>query len=152
MIDARFSLAARGMLLAGAAVFLAACAGSKPPPDGFAAWGKAKAGKSRALSPDGVMVSVHTVANKPRADLPFWKEALKTRMSQAGYRILGDSAVAGEPETYLLRLAAPLGQKDYLYFVALSVQGKKIRITEAAGEAVRFRAHEDAILKALAGP
>jgi hypothetical protein len=146
------SPAARGALGSLALLLWAACAGAPPPPPEFGSLGQGSPEKFRALSPDGVLYAVHTVKNKPKADLAFWRDALKTRMTQAGYRVLGDSSIAGAGETYLLRLAAPLGQKDYLYFVALSMRGKEIRVAEAAGEAARFRAHEDALLKALAGP
>ena len=122
-------------------------------PEGFAR-DKGGAGKeTRFLSPDGVMYSVRSVPNKPVADLAFWKTALHTRMSQAGYRVLGDSSITvGGVEGSLLRLAAPLGQKDYLFLVALSMRGKDIRVAEAAGEASLMRAREQAVLKALASP
>ncbi len=140
------------------AIWLAGCAGGvksvavkAPAPEGFAVH-RAGAGKEmRALSPDGVMYSARALANEPAADLVFWKTAMKTRMSQAGYRVLGDSsfALAGS-DAALLKLAAPLGQKDYLYFVVISVRGKKIWVVEAAGEAARFHARASEVLKAMA--
>ena len=121
-------------------------------PEGFAR-DKAGARETRFLSPEGVMVSVRALPNKPEADLAFWKTALKTRMSQAGYRVLGDSAVSiGGAEGSLLRLAAPLGRTDYLYLVGLTVRGKEIRVAETAGEASLVLAREQAVLKALAVP
>jgi len=140
------------------AVALAGCAGGMksvgvkaPAPEGFAVHAAGAGKEMRALSPDGVLYSARALDNEPVADLAFWKSALKTRMSQAGYRVLGDSSFAtAGADAALLKLAAPLGQKDYLYFVAISVRGKKIWVVEAAGEAARFHAREAEILKAMA--
>jgi hypothetical protein len=122
----------------------------QPIPRGFArhtGWGEAK---SRALSPDGVMYSTRFVKNKEHGDLAFWHEATKTRMTQAGYRFLGDSTLTTHNTPgVLIRLAAPLGQKDYLYWVALSLQGNQIRIVEAAGEVLLLQAREAAVLHAI---
>jgi hypothetical protein len=134
--------------LAGWIALTLGCAVSKPVPDGFAS--VIGGHEFKALTPDGVVLSVHEVDNDPKADLNFWSEALKTRMSQAGYRVLGDSVLSGKgSEVSLLRLAAPLGQKDYLYYVALSMHGAKIRVTEAAGETSRFQARAAAVLQAM---
>ena len=122
-------------------------------PDGFARDQDGAGRETRFLSPDGVLFSVRAIPNKPPADLAFWKTALQTRMSQAGYRVLGDSMITvGGAEGSLLRLAAPLGRTDYLYLVALSLRGKEIRVAEAAGEASLMKAREEAVLKALAAP
>jgi hypothetical protein len=149
----RLSLILLALSLAGCAAKPKFTAVKAVTPEGFAR-DKGGAGKeTRFLSPDGVMYSVRSVPNKPVADLAFWKTALRTRMSQAGYRVLGDSSISvGGVEGSLLRLAAPLGQKDYLFLVALSMRGNEIRVAEAAGEASLMRAREAAVLKALATP
>ncbi len=93
----------------------------------------------RAVSPEGLLFSVRTEKNNPQADLAFWRQAMKTRMSQAGYRILSDSdCVMGGTAAALLKMAAPVGNKDYCYWVAISISGKKILVAEAAGEAKPF--------------
>lgn len=122
-------------------------------PDGFAAF-ESSAGRGedfRAVSPDGVVFRVRSEPNKPEADLPFWKEALKKRMLEAGYTFFAErdiKAASGEPG-YLLELSAPLGPRDYNYDVAIFHKGSKIVIAEAAGEVVRMKGRHDAIVAAL---
>lgn len=110
-------------------------------------------GPYRSVSSDGVLFTARLEKNKPKADLSFWREALKTRMGQAGYRVVSDSACSLKgTEGALLKLAAPVGNQDYLYWVAvgLSPSGRKILVVEAAGESKRFLARQDAIRKAIA--
>lgn len=118
------------------------------PPRGF---GAATWGRGRALSPDGVIYRERKVDNDPKADLAFWSKTARARLEQGGYRVTGDSAfsVRGEPGR-LLRLSAPLGERDYAYWVALSVRGGSLRVIETAGEAKAFRAREADIRAALA--
>ncbi|MCC6807638.1 MAG: hypothetical protein IT381_09460 [Deltaproteobacteria bacterium] len=121
------------------------------PPDGFAAFELKSGDDFRAVSPDGVVFRVRDEPNKPEADLPFWKEALKKRMIEAGYTFFAESdikAQSGEPG-YLLELSAPLGPRDYSYLVAIFAKGSHIVIGEAAGEVVRVKERHDAIVTAL---
>jgi hypothetical protein len=144
------------LLVAGLTLVLVGCGSFKPKaPDEFAAYdrGMVFKGPLRAVSPDGVLFTVRTEKNKPKADLAFWREAMETRLQQAGYRIVSDSACAMQgAEGVLLQTAAPVGQQDYFYWVAfsLSPNGKKILVAEAAGESKRFLAKRDAVRKAIA--
>jgi hypothetical protein len=138
--------AARLLVGLAALAFFAGCGFN--PPRGF---GEATRGRhDRALSPDGVVYTERTLRNDPKADLEFWSKAARSRLEQGGYRVTGDSAVPvhGEPGR-LLRLAAPLGERDYTYWIALSVKGRRIRLIEAAGETKAFRAREAEILAAI---
>jgi hypothetical protein len=123
-------------------------------PEGFGQYprGSVFASPLRTASPDGVLFTVRTEKNKPKADLSFWREALKTRMSQAGYRVIADTACSmhGSPGA-LVKLAAPVGNQDYFYWIAftLSGSGQDILVAEAAGESKRFLARQEAILKAM---
>lgn len=138
-----------------AAVLLAAGCGYHPAaPREFAQYprGYVFKGPLRAVSPDGVLFSVRTEKNKPEADLGFWREATKTRMGQAGYRVVSDSLCRmGGGEGVLLKLAAPMGDQDYLYWIAftLSGSGGRILVAEASGESKRFLAREATILEAI---
>lgn len=131
-------------------LLLGACrAFSAQAPAGFAAYDKSDAFK--AVSPDGVVFRVRQEKNKPEADLPFWKEALKKRMVDAGYRVNNEGEVkakSGEAGA-LLELSAPLGPTDYSYLVAIYVKGSHIVIAEAAGDVVRLKARHDDLLAAL---
>ncbi len=104
----------------------------------------------RAISPDGVVYRAQTLPNDPEADLAFWREAVKTRMEKAGYKIVSDSTLpVGDREAALLELAAPLGNRDYGYLIAVAVEGKKILLVESAGDARDFVPRKAAVLKAI---
>jgi hypothetical protein len=118
-------------------------------PEGFAAFDRGD--NFRAVSPDGIVYRLREEANKPEADLPFWKEALKKRMVEAGYTFFAErelKAMGGEPG-YLLELTAPLGPRDYAYLVAVYQKGAHLVVAEAAGEVVRVKERHDAIIAAL---
>lgn len=144
-------------LLAGlaTAALLAGCAVNPAVPKDFAQYhrGFLFKGNLRAMSPDGVLFTVRCEKNKPRADLAFWREAMKTRMSQAGYRVVADTSCSMQGrEGALLKLAAPVGNQDYLYWIAFSLNpsGSRILVAEAAGEAKKFLARQDDIAAAIA--
>lgn len=103
-------------------------------PQGFAAYENYE--KIRAVSPDGVMYRIRREKNEPFAELPFWREALKKRMLDAGYTFMNEEDIeAGERSGYLLELAAPLGARDFSYLIALFVNdNKQLVIVEAAGD------------------
>jgi hypothetical protein len=143
---AAMSLAA---VLAGCSSFRAAA------PEGFAQYprGASSGSPLRAASPDGILFTVRTEKNAPPADLGFWREALKTRMGQAGYRVTADTVCPmGGSEGALLKLAAPMGNQDYFYWIAftLSPSRDRILVAEAAGESKRFLARQAEIAKAIA--
>ncbi len=117
-------------------------------PDGFATWDKKR--RFRAVSSDDVVYRVRTVRNKPKADLEFWREAVRRRLIDAGYRLVAESDVAasGAPGA-LLELSAPDGERDATGLVAVFVDGNAIVVLEAAGEAARFAKAKDAVLAAM---
>lgn len=134
---------------------LSACGFNPRAPDEFAQYhrGYLFKGPMRAMSPDGVLFTVRAERNKPKADLAFWRDAMKTRMSQSGYRVIADTACSMHgSEGALLKLAAPVGNQDYLYWIAFSLNasGSRILVAEAAGESRRFLARRDDIAKAIA--
>jgi hypothetical protein len=119
-------------------------------PDGFARY--SETGEFKAVSPEGVVFRVRSEDNRPRAELPFWKEALKKRMLDAGYIFLREASVTADAEPgYLLELTAPYGQQDFTYLVAVFVRPEKIVIVEAAGEVADLAGRREAILEAIKG-
>lgn len=117
-------------------------------PEGFAVYDDPW--EFRAVSPDGVIYRVRSEPNEPEADLAFWSEALKKRMTDAGYAFTADAEIAaGSEPGYLLELAAPVGQQDYTYAVALFVRQGDLVLVEVAGEVTRFAARRDAVLAAI---
>jgi hypothetical protein len=137
-----------------AAALLAGCSLNPAVPEHFAPYhrGYLFKGDLEAVSPDGVIFTVRCEKNKPRADLAFWREAMKTRMGQAGYRVTADTACTMQGrEGALLKLAAPVGNQDHLYWIAFSLDpsGSRILVAEAAGEAKKFLARQQDIAKAI---
>ncbi len=123
---------------------------SVPIPDGFAAW--KKRGRYQAVSPDEVLFRVRTARNKPQADLGYWREALRNRMSDAGYAIVSEADIqASGHEGVLLELGAANGEQDQTYIVAVFVSGRTLVIAEATAEATRMRARRDAVVTAISG-
>jgi hypothetical protein len=103
-----------------------------------------------ALSAEGIIYRVRTEENEPEAKLDFWQEALKKRMVDAGYAFVAEAEVElGKTPGYYLELAAPVGQEDYTYAMAIAVRGGDIVIAEAAGEVSRFAKHKPAVLAAM---
>jgi hypothetical protein len=128
---------------------LAGCAGfSAQTPKGFAAFG----GSSPfvAVSPDDVVLRVRTEPNEPRADLSFWRVALKRRMVEAGYTVVREDEKAAGGKRYVLTLAAPLGQRDYGYVVAIEVWESRIAIIEVVGEVLSLNKRWPDVETALA--
>jgi hypothetical protein len=119
-------------------------------PDGFARY--TEPGEFKAVSPEGVVYRVRSEDNKPYAELPFWKEALKKRMLDAGYIFLREAPITADGQPgYLLELTAPFGQQDYTYLTAVFVRPQKIIIVEAAGEVTDLAGRREAILEAIQG-
>ena len=104
----------------------------------------------RAVSPDGVVYRVRVEPNQPRADLAFWRAALRHHMADVGYRIIGDGPIEdGKLPGYWLEMAAPYGEQDHSYLMAIFVQGDSILIAEGAGEVSRFEKHRGALMHAI---
>jgi hypothetical protein len=127
---------------------LAACGGVPfSVPSGFAGYD----GSARAVSPDGVLFAVRTVPHEPAAELPFWKEAMRRRMDEAGYVFQREGEVrAGSQPGWLLEVAAPMGPVDYLYLVAVFIRGDELVLVEAAGEVTHVEQRRQAMLDAIA--
>ena len=97
----------RTSLLLAALLAITACSGvDAVAPEGFAAFDDF--GDFRAVSADGVMYRVRVEENDPEATLDFWKEALRKRMENAGYRVVAEQDLTAARPAYLLQLAASL--------------------------------------------
>lgn len=143
------------MAVLASALFLSGCAMHPAAPREFAVYprGFLFKGPLRAVSPDGVIYSVRTEKQKPKADAGFWREALVNRMGQSGYRVISDTTCTMKGrDGVLLKLAAPVGNQDYLYWIAFtpSPSGRRMLVAEAAGESKRFLARQEEIRKAIA--
>lgn len=118
------------------------------PPRTFAPY--RSPGGYHAVNPDGVLFRVRRARHRPRADLAFWKEAMKKRMLDAGYRFHDEGDVtAGGVEGTWLELTAPLGVDDYTYLVAVFPKRCRLVIVEAAGPVEDYQPVRDDILETL---
>lgn len=116
-------------------------------PAGFSAWKKTS--RARAASADGALYRVRVEQHKPRAELAFWKEAVRERSVAAGYRVVAESDVeAGGVPGASIELLAPIGTEDWTYLITFFPVGGKVVVAEAAAEVTVFDAHRDAILAA----
>jgi hypothetical protein len=134
-----------------AVISLWACVHTTPAtlPKEFAAYPPDEA--FRAVSPEGIVYRVRHVPNTPYADMAFWKEAMKKRMLDAGYRFGAEGPIqSGGRQGYLLELTAPYGPQDYGYMIAIFVEKENIQIAEAAGEIRVFAKHRPALMEAMA--
>ena len=118
-----------------------------PVPVGFARYTALK--EFKTISPEGIIFQVRAVKNKPYANLSFWHEALKKRMTDAGYRLINDTLVTENQEKAVCEFAAPIGQKDYLYHIEIIVKEKEIIIIEATGEVVLYEQQTKAINESI---
>lgn len=129
--------------------FLSGCVHFKAvAPNGFAQY---KEGKDfRAISPNGIVYRIKKEPNLPKADLSFWKEALKNRMVDAGYSFVSEESIQSHGENgYLLELAAPYGQLDYSYLIGIYVRSDEIYVVESAGEVSLVKKERPSIIDAM---
>src|SRR5438046_765186 len=114
------------VLVAIGLVCVSACTGfDAVVPAGFARFDDTT--QTRGVSAEGVVFRVRSEENEPKAELPFWREALKKRMLDACYALVREGEVKANQESgYLLELAAPVGAQDYSYAVALFVRGSRL--------------------------
>lgn len=118
------------------------------PPSGFAAYKKRCT--FEAVSPDGVVYRIKTVKNKPAAQLPFWSEAVLTRMRNAGYSIVDTSSISIQGnDAFIMEFAAPLGNEDQSYLVVVIYSSARLTIVEAACEVSKFQMRKPDIIKAI---
>lgn len=143
----------RILLLTLPALILLSCASFVPAhPQGFAAFEKDRNAKEyKAVSPEGITWRIHAEPHKPTADLSFWRPAMRKRMSEAGYRVVDSTAFkATGGNGWALELAAPLGQSDFTYLVAVIPASKDLIVIEASGTSEDYAKRKGDILEALA--
>jgi hypothetical protein len=71
-------------------------------------------------------------------------------MSEAGYIKVSEQPVkARGVDGQLLELAAPLGNRDYTFAVAVFVAGDDVVLVETAGEVAHFAAKREDIIAAI---
>ncbi len=107
-------------------------------PAGFVKYQKRS--KFEFITADGVRMKARDAKNYPKADLPFWVDALKRHLAARGYILKDDKCfqttrgLNGCTEEFVL----PLGAEDWTMSVTTFVVGDRVVIVEAAGPYERF--------------
>lgn len=98
----------------------------------------------RLITPDGVRVATREVDNEPRADLPFWVDAMKRHLDERGYALGREhcfTTTAGLPGC-TLDFVLPHGAEDWVMSETLFVIDDTLVLIEATGPFDRFAAVE----------
>ncbi len=147
-------MTARLVLLCLCAGLLVACTTPPPAsqtPAGFASYEGTQ--KPQAINAERVVYQVRQLDNKPRADLAFWRVAMKEHLLKSGYVLVaeGETGDAARPG-YFIETSAPRGSADYMYLVAIVVQDQHITVIESAGELAAYKAQREQIFATLKVP
>lgn len=92
------------------------------------------------ITADGIRIKSREVRNYPKADLPFWVDALKRHLQARGYALQGERCfdtsrgLAGCTVEFLL----PHGAEDWVLSQTTFVVEDRIILVEAAGPFDRF--------------
>lgn len=92
------------------------------------------------ITADGVRVKSREVRNYPKADLPFWVDALKRHLQARGYAVHGErcfNTARGLPGC-TVEFLLPHGAEDWVLSQTTFVVGDRIVLVEAAGPFDRF--------------
>lgn len=124
-------------------------------PGGFAEFHQSK--DFRIVSPEGVVLRVRTVENKPDQTLGFWAATLKRQLSEEGYSLIAEGAFdpkklptpPASPRGAYFEWSAPVGEEDYTYLTAIALARDRIIVVEAAGPMEYYKLHAEQIHKAL---
>jgi hypothetical protein len=99
----------------------------------------------RVTSPRGVVVGARIEANKPRANLDFWAEAIDLRLRAQGYApeepkdVKAKNGIPGKS----LRYTYWDGTRQNRYWVDVFATDQRIILVEAAGDKSDFDAAKD---------
>lgn len=103
------------------------------------------------ITADGVMLEVREEANYPRAELPFWRDALKGHLDARGYALKSErcfSTTRGLPGC-TLEFVVPRGAEDWVMSETVFVDGDTVYLVEVAGPFERYAQVEAALIQAM---
>ncbi len=109
-------------------------------PDDFAALDGDGPFAFRATNASGVVLGVRTEKNEPRGNLDFWAQALHHKLTKAGYRHAGSSALTTEAGVAGKRLTYEIdrGGRVQEYWLTVFVAGDRVIVVEAGGDTAFF--------------
>lgn len=113
----------------------------------------------RATTPDGVVLATRVLRQGegreiPEGTLEFWADALRLRMrSGSAYALLAEEEVrsANGSPGLLLRFGRDLGDRTYVYNIALFEGDRFLHVVEFGGPEDLVSNHEGDLARALAG-
>jgi hypothetical protein len=103
------------------------------------------------VTADGVRVRSREVRNYPKADLPFWKDALVRHLSARGCALKGEHCFKTKAglDGCAAEFVVPRGSEDWVLMEAVFVVGDCIAPVEAAGPFERWQKVEPGVQQAL---
>ena len=89
----------------------------------------------RLITADGVRMKAREVANYPKADLPFWTDAMGRHLEARGYKKLGERCFATKKalKGCTLDFMVPRGASDWVLSETIFVDGERLLVVEVAG-------------------
>ena len=130
-----------GFVLVAIALGIGACGPTYrlDAPLGFVRYEKKKG--PAFITPDGVRLRVRTERNYPKADLPFWADAMERHLVARGYLLHGKQCfktVKGL-DGCTAEFVLPHGGEDWVLAETVFVLGDDIAVLEAAGPFDRYK-------------
>lgn len=105
----------------------------------------------RAVSADGAVITARAIDNQKNGTLEFWSTAIRGELADSGHKLTeitpveSDSGLAGTMMTF----SRDTRGQEFTYTVVVFVDGRRIVVAEAAGQADIYKAHEEEIKTAL---
>lgn len=105
----------------------------------------------RAVSADGVVVSLCNRPNMQNGTLEFWSRAIVNEMTGRGYTLVNNEAVKSEIDLagQLLTFSTHSRGAPFTYMLAMYVKNNAVIVAEAGGKASAVKEVEDDLRKSL---
>lgn len=103
------------------------------------------------ITADGVLLKIREEDNYPRADLGFWRDALKGHLDARGYAFKSERCFETQRRLAgcTLDFVVPRGAEDWVMSETLFVEGDTVFLVEVAGPFERYAAVEPELKRAL---
>lgn len=117
-------------------------------PQGFVRYEKKKG--PAFITPDGVRLRARTERNYPKADLPFWADAMERHLIARGYLLHGKQCfkTAKGLEGCTAEFVLPHAGEDWVLAETVFVLGDELAVLEAAGPFDRYKKVSAGLAKA----